>query len=248
MAHNTAHAKCELRGACSVGGRPILHEVESARAARHESRTRWSNNVRSPWRHPAVVLVQSGLSRRLGEERASRWVTTQPHQVRTARRVLRGRLADTLRDRERAGRAPWKPNAVLTNVRSPCRRPVAVLVHSSLSRWLGEERASRWATTQPRQVRTARRELRRQSADTPWDVKRAGHTELERAGHDIPKPVPPTCRGVAVVDSRPMARGGARVALVHNTTTPSPHCAARAPWAVGRFSATQKRAGRAPRK
>ena len=30
MAHNTAHAKYELRGACSVGGRPILHEAESA--------------------------------------------------------------------------------------------------------------------------------------------------------------------------------------------------------------------------
>ena len=34
----------------------------------------------------------------------------------------------------------------------------------------------------------------------------------------------------------------------HNKTLPSPHCAARALWAVDRISATQKRADRAPRK
>ena len=190
---------------------------------------------RSPCRRLVAVLVRLFSGQWYGKNRAPHWPTTQPCQVRTARRVLRGRPLNTARSEHRAAHAPREPNAVVTNVQNPCRLPVAVLVQSRLSRRLGEELASPWVTTQPRQVCTALRELRWQSADTLWGIKRAGHTELECADHDIPKPVPPTCRGVGVVDSRPMARGRVRLALAHNTTTPSPNCVARAPWAVGRL-------------
>ena len=42
--HN--HAKSALRGACSAGGRPIIHGAKSARAARHGIRTRRSQTLK----------------------------------------------------------------------------------------------------------------------------------------------------------------------------------------------------------
>ena len=66
----------------------------------------------------------------------------------------------------------------------------------------------------------------------PWAVGRysAGREArgsrvegFEYGGHDLPKPVPPTRRGVGAVEPGPTARGGARHALAHNTTTPSLH-------------------------
>ena len=80
--------------------------------------------------------------------------TPSPH---CSARVLRGRLADTPRGEKHAGHAPRYSYAATQTVRSPCRRPVAVLLRSSLGRRCGEERALRWATSQPRQVRTAQR-------------------------------------------------------------------------------------------
>ena len=73
----------------------------------------------------------------------------------------------------------------------------------------------------------------------PWAVghtlwgesaRAARATELERSNYDLSKPVPPTSRAVGAVKPRPMAWGRAHPALAHNTTTPSAHCAARAPW------------------
>ena len=93
------------------------------------------------------------------------------------------------------------------------------------------------------------RMLRGMSADTPRDESaRAARTGFERGDNALPKPVPPTCRGVGAVEPRPTAWGGARPALAHNTTTPSPRTARRV--LHGRSADTpqgEKRAGRAPR-
>ena len=59
---------------------------------------------------------------------------------------------------------------------------------------------------------------------------------LKRAEYDISNPPSPNCRGVYAVAPRPTAWGGAHRVFAHNTTTPSPRCAARAPRAVSRFS------------
>ena len=59
------------------------------------------------------------------------------------------------------------------------------------------------------------------------------------------KTLPSTCRGVGAVERRPRAWGGACPALGHNTTTPSLHCAAHAPWEVDRWFTG--RIARAPR-
>ena len=71
----------------------------------------------------------------------------------------------------------------------------------------------------------------------------AGLSKRKRPDHNISRPVPPTCRGVGVVELRPMARGGARLALGHITNTPSPHCAECLPWAVGRYFTVRRARG-----
>ena len=107
-----------------------------------------------------------------------------------------------------------------------------MLVRSSPGRRRGEECASRWPTTQPRQqARTARRTC----SVGGWPIlrgkkrMRAAHfTGLERGGHGLLKPVPSACRDVGAVEPWPTAWGGTHLALAHTTTTPtSPHCAAR---------------------
>ena len=78
--------------------------------------------------------------------------TPSPH---CAARMFRGQSADTPRGEKRAGRASQGLYEVAKALESSCRRPLAVLVRSSLgqSRW--EECASRWATIQSFQVRRA---------------------------------------------------------------------------------------------
>ena len=188
----------------------------------------------NPCCRPVSVLMRSILSRRLGEERASRCATTQPRQARTARRVLRWRSADTPRGGERASRALWESNAVVTNFESPCRHTAVVLVQSSPSRRLGKESAPRSATTQPRQVHTARcapRAVGRYS--TGRYARGACAIGFKHGYRDRHKPVLPACRSDGAVEPQPAAWQGARLALRHNTTTPSPRCAAHAPRAVG---------------
>ena len=58
---------------------------------------------------------------------------------------------------------------------------------------------------------------------------------IKDGDQDVSKLSPPTGRAVGGVEPRPTAWGGVRRGLAHNTTTPSPHCASLAPWAVGRY-------------
>ena len=74
---------------------------------------------------------------------------------------------------------------------------------------------------------------------------RAARHGIRRRWYGLSKPVPLTYHGVDAVEPRPTARGRARPALAHNTTTPSPHCATHAPWEVDRYCTG--RIARAPR-
>ena len=146
-----------------MGGRSILHRANrayftrrTARVARQGIRTVLSWGFQRPCHQPAAVLVRSSAGRGRGEERAPRWATTQPRQVCTALRMLRGRSTAGSREESRAHRAPRESKAMITGALSSCLRPIAVLVRSSPGRRRGKERAPRWPTTQPRQVRTAR--------------------------------------------------------------------------------------------
>ena len=74
------------------------------------------------------------------------------------------------------------------------------------------------------------------AAHTPWAVGRYSTrrnargpraTEFERGDHELSVSVPPTCRDVGAVEPWPTVWRGVRPALAYNTTTPSPHCAAR---------------------
>ena len=76
-------------------------------------------------------------------------------------------------------------------------------------------------------------------------ARRSRATRTKGGGYDFLRSVPPTYHGVSAVEPRLKAWGGARQALAYNTTTPSPHCASRAPWAVGQYS--KGRTARGPR-
>ena len=133
------------------------------------------------------------------------------------------------------------------NIPNPCRRPVAVMVRSSFGRRHAPPLAHN---------NHAKSALR--GAHVSWAVGRYSTgrtargplvTRFERGGHDLPKLVPPTCRGVGAVEPRPTALRGVRLLLGHNTTMPSPQSGV---WRVlyGRsvnIRRGEKRAGRAPR-
>ena len=65
-------------------------------------------------------------------------------------------------------------------------------------------------------------------ADAPRGKARAGRAprDLNRVVTTVRRPAPLACRDVGGVEPRPTAWGGARPALGHNTTTPSPNCVA----------------------
>ena len=96
----------------------------------------------------------------------------------------------------------------------------------------------RWPTIQQRSGCTAWRACSVRGrpmlhgANRPW----AARPSTERNGHGLSNSVLPTRCGVGAIEPRPTAWGGARPALAHNTSTQSAHCAARAPWLVGRYS------------
>ena len=124
------------------------------------------------------------------------------------------------------------PRAVGPKFRSPYNRAVAVLVQSSLSWRLGEERTSRWP--QHNHARSALRGACTVDGHPILSTRRRVHgpgtTRARRGVYEVSKPLLPTSCGVGAVEPQPMAWGRAHLALAHNTTTPSAHCAERAPW------------------
>ena len=121
----------------------------------------------------------------------------------------RGRLTHRYSTaRKRGGRAPRNSNAVSTTFRSLSSRSVTVLVQSSLGQRHGEERAPRWATTQPRQVYTSRCACSvggRLGHSSGRKARRPCATGSEREHRYPSQPVPSVFRGVGAVEPRPAA-------------------------------------------
>ena len=166
--HN--HAKCALRSACSVGGRPTLYEAKGARVAHHESRTWWPLNLKvraaNPPRCKCGRVPAGGLARSAPRVRP---------QHNHAKSTLNGACSVGCRPKLNKGvRAPQDSEAVTMAYLNTCCGPVAMMVQSSSSQRLGEEHASRCATTQLRQVHASRRMLRGRSTDTPRADKQGG--------------------------------------------------------------------------
>ena len=88
-----------------------------------------------------------------------------PCELRTALCELRGLSDETLWGGKRAGHTSRNPRAATTAFQSLCSRSVAVLVQSSLSQRLSEERSSRWPTTEPMIIANC-------AARAPWAVGR----------------------------------------------------------------------------
>ena len=139
-----------------MNGRPLLHGAKSARAARRDYRTR-----RPQLFEPrAVCLWRCWCDRASADGIAPRWPTSQP-----AKSALRGACAQWAAGRYCTGQKSRGPRATefkcrAMAIRRQCRRSIAALVEPRLSRRSGEERAPRWPTTRPWQVRTARRAYR----------------------------------------------------------------------------------------
>ena len=177
--HN--RAKSALRGACSVGGRSILHGAKSARAARHGFRTQCLRPVED--RAPDLSRCWCGRAPADGVGRSASPVGLQHNHSKSAMRATR-------------------------RAYSVGGRPILYGAKSARAALHGTQ------TQRPR----------------PFEA-RAVHLSWRGA-----------------VEPRPTALGGAPPALGHNTTTPSPHRAART--LCARSASTlrdKKRAGRAPR-
>ena len=161
------HAKSALQGACSVLRRPLLVGAIRARDARHGIRTRWSTTFKPLAADRSRCWCNRASTDGVGMERAARWLTTQPRQVRAAWRGLRGPWSATPHCDTCARCAPQDFDALVKTFEIPWRQPVAVSVRSRLGRRHGDERAARWPAPQPRQVRVARHVLCGPSATTP---------------------------------------------------------------------------------
>ena len=221
------HAKCALRSACSVGGRPILHGAIYARATRYEIRTRWLRSFGTR----AVDLSRCWCGRSLadGAGRSAPRVGPQHNNAMSALRgvcSLGGRplLHGTIcaRAARHEIQIQWyqlvKARAVNLS-RCWCGRALADGVGRSAPRFGPQYNRAKSALFGACSV--GGRPILHYSI-CPGAVRHEYQAQWPRRF----KPVQLTCRGVGAIAPRPTAWGGARRALAHNTTTPSPHCTA----------------------
>ena len=219
-AKHAARREQGLRGRSAGSPRD---EARARRAPRDENES--ATTVRSRSRRHGAVSAQRSLGQRRGVERAASWPRRQPRQARSAQRqVLCGRSAGSPRDEARARRAPRDENESATTVRSRSRRHGAVSAQRSLGQRRGVERAASWPRRQPRQARSAQRQVALWAVgwfSTRRSARAPRATGRERVSNDGSKPQPPTRRGVGAEEPRPTAWGGARRELATQTTAPS---------------------------
>jgi len=231
-----------------VGGWLVFHGAKRAGVARHGDQTRYYD-VPKPQPPTWRGVGEKKLRPTEWDEARSALTREDNHAKTTSARVLRGRLAGSLRGEARAGRAPRKSKTVATTSRSRSGRPGEVSAKKSLGQRRGVERVARWPRKKIRQVS--------QRALALWAVGRSFHG-AKRAGvarhgdqtryYDVPKPQLPTWRGVGEKEHRPIAWGGARRALAAKTTTPSQPARACSVCSWSFFSLGEARAGRVPQR
>ena len=221
--HN--HAKSALRDVCSAVRRPLLHGTLRIRDARHTTRMR--SPIPYEYSGFDCSLCYCGRASTDGVGRSvPRICPHHNHAKSTAQRVLRSPSAMSPWCNTRAGRAPSVSNA-LNKLFCPPRpsRPVAVSVWLSLDRRRGNGARRMFARNI---VGPARRVIRGPPTATPWCDTRAGRTPRDSKSLAMAcRPLSRRPVAVSVRSRLDCRRGdGARGALAHNTTTPSPRCAA----------------------
>ena len=133
-------------------------EARARRAPRDENEM--VTMVRNRSRQHGAVSVERSLGQLRGVEHAASWQRRQPRQARSAQRqVLCGRSAGSPRDEARARRAPRDENESATTVRSRSRQQGALSLERSLGQRRGVEHAASWPRRQPRQARSAQRQV-----------------------------------------------------------------------------------------
>ena len=164
------------------------------------------------------------------------------------------RSADTkwaeMRGSRATGHGPRESNALIRNLRRRCRRPLTMLMRSSLGQQRGEKHGLRSPTTQPRQVRTAWRACSVGS----WPLLHGAKSALAaRHGIRARWPKPPTAHAIGVsrcwcdrASADSIQRTAPRVGPQHNCAKSMP-CGVRTTYVVVRHKMDRTRAGRAPR-
>ena len=217
---------------CECGASALwTHGWSTASVRRHGTieRPRWDGaalgTVTRRRRQHSAVSVERSLGQLRGVEHAASWPRRQPRQARSAQRqVLCGRSAGSPRDEARARRAPRDENESAMTVRSRSRQHGAVSVERSLGQRRGVEHTASWPRRQPRQARSAQRQVALWAVgwfSTRRSARAPRATGRERVSNDGSKPQPPTRRGVGAEEPRPTAWGGARRELATQTTAPS---------------------------
>ena len=226
--------KSALRGAQLLRGR----SADTPRGKKREGRGARNSNVvlttfRTLCRRPLALFTRSSVDWQRADECAPRRVTTQPRQVRTARLAccVGGRRYSVGRKARGPHVTVFERNTYgLPKPVPPTYRGAGAVELRSTGYGGARPALFQSTTTQPRQVRTARLAGHAPWAVGPYFAERKARgvraTRFERNECNLSNRVPPTCRGIGAVDPRPTAWGGARPALGHNTTAPSPHCAA----------------------
>ena len=147
------------RDKCSVGGRLVLHVTKRARAARHGTRTRRQRRFEAAAADKARCRWRGASANGVGwsAPRVGRADNRAKHAARSACSVG-GRLVLHGAKRARAARH-GTDNETATTVRSRSRRPGAVSVEKSFGQRRGVERVASWPRRQPRQARSAQRQV-----------------------------------------------------------------------------------------
>ena len=139
--HN--HAKSALRGACALWTVGRYCTGNKARGPLVTRIVRGGQGLSKlvPPTYRSVGAVESRPTAREGVRPPLAHNTTMPSPQSGVWHVLHERSANTRRGEKRAGCAPRDSNEVATAIRTPCRRPVVVVVPSRLGRRRGEKRA-----------------------------------------------------------------------------------------------------------
>ena len=177
---------------------------------------------RSRSRRPGAVSVKKSLGQRRGVERAR--VGREDNHAKSAS----AQRAPWAVGRFSTGRSARGPRATgvercgydVSKPQPPTWRGVGE-EEPQPTAWGGARRALAAKTTTPSPPARACSVGGRPVLHGAKRARAARHGSRKR-GHDVPKPQPPTWRGVGEEEPRPTAWGGARRALAAKTTTPSP--------------------------
>ena len=227
---------CEDNRAKSASARVLCGRLASSpRGEARAGRAAWkldslATAFGSCSRRPIAMSVKKSIGQRRGLDRAPSWARRQPHQVAY-----------------RAG-APWAVGRISMGRSARGSRAIGfgsfgyVPSQPQPPTWRGVVEEEPRPTTQggARPALASKTTTPRNPPARAYSVggrpnlhgarrARAHTTGFGSFGYYVPKPQPPTCRGVGEEEPRPMAWGGVCPDLAAKTTVPSPPAGA---WSV----------------